>query len=205
MEFSFSQKFKSLIVSFDGFFRSCLLESSLVTLTAWKDLISSYFFVLRPFISRVANFAQWFLRKGVMEPALLGVFLVALQLDHAPKYSNQVWGWGYMKEDLVIYKELFSCRIFGISKLFLKQKSFWHWFKANSFCRNSSDSYEEVFRSDENFFVLILMKMWSDIWLVTKGWNLNLRVNENRVSTKMWRTRNDIWLVIKRFKFQFEG
>jgi len=48
-------------------------------------------------------------------------------------------------------------------------------------------------------------KIWSDIWLVTKGWNFNLRVNENRVSTKMWRTRSDIWLVTKRFKFQFEG
>ena len=58
MEFSFSQKFESLIVSFDGSFRSCLLESYLVTLTTWKDLISSYFFVLRPFISRVTNFAQ---------------------------------------------------------------------------------------------------------------------------------------------------
>jgi hypothetical protein len=62
MEFSFPQKFESLIVSFDGSFdgsfRSCLLESYLVILTTWKDLISSYFFVLRPFISRVANFAQ---------------------------------------------------------------------------------------------------------------------------------------------------
>jgi hypothetical protein len=25
-------------------------------------------------------------------------------------------------------------------------------------------------------------KIWSDIWLVTKGWNFNLRVNENRFS-----------------------
>jgi len=40
-------------------------------------------------------------------------------------------------------------------------------------------------------------KIWSDIWLVTKGWNFNLRVNENRFSTKMWRTRSDIWLVTK--------
>jgi hypothetical protein len=48
-------------------------------------------------------------------------------------------------------------------------------------------------------------KIWSDIWLVTKGWNFNLRVNENRISMKMWRTRSDIWLVTKRFKFQFEG
>jgi hypothetical protein len=30
------------------------------------------------------------------------------------------WGCGYMEEDLVIYKELFSQRTFGISKLFQK-------------------------------------------------------------------------------------
>jgi len=34
---------------------------------------------------------------------------------------------------------------------------------------------------------------------------ISMRVNENRVSTKMWRTRSDIRLVTKRFKFQFEG
>jgi len=27
-------------------------------------------------------------------------------------------------------------------------------------------------------------KIWSDIWLVTKGWNFNLRVNENRFYVK---------------------
>jgi len=107
---------------------------------------------------------------------------IALQLDHARKCLNKVWGWGYVKEDLVIYKELFSCRIFGISKLFQTQKSFWHWFKANSFWGNSSDSYGEVFRCDENFLFWFWWKIWSDIWLVTKGWNFNLRVNENRFS-----------------------
>jgi hypothetical protein len=34
MEFSFSQKFESLIVSFDGSFSFCLLESYLVILTS---------------------------------------------------------------------------------------------------------------------------------------------------------------------------
>jgi hypothetical protein len=48
-------------------------------------------------------------------------------------------------------KELFSCRNFGISKLFQTQKSFWHRFKANLFWRNSSNSYGEVFRNDKNF------------------------------------------------------
>jgi hypothetical protein len=111
-----------------------------------------------------------------------------------------------MKEGLVIYKELFSCRIFGISKLFHKQKSFWHRFKADSFWRNSNDSYGEVFRCDQN----VLFWFFDEKYEVTfgwsqEGWNFNLRVNENRVSTKMWRTRSDIWLVTKRFKFQFQG
>ena len=48
-------------------------------------------------------------------------------------------------------KEVISCRIvFGIPKLFQTQKSFWHRFKANSFWRNSSASYGEVIRTDEN-------------------------------------------------------
>jgi hypothetical protein len=38
-----------------------------------------------------------------------------------------------------------------------------------------------------------------------KGLNFNLRVIENRLSTKMWKTQSDIWWVTKRFKFQFEG
>jgi len=61
-------------------------------------------------------------------------------------------------DEAIWRKELFSCRIFGISKLFQMQKSFWYWFKANSFCRNSSDSYGEVFRSDENFLFWFLVK-----------------------------------------------
>jgi hypothetical protein len=71
---------------------------------------------------------------------------------------------------------LFSCRNFGISKLFQTQKSFWHWFKANSFWRNSSDSYEDVFRCDENFFCFAFVEKYE----VTLGWS-------------------------KRFKIQFEG
>jgi len=90
-----------------------------------------------------------------------------------PKYSNQVWGWGYMKEGVVIYKELFSCRIFGISKLFLKQKSFWHRFKADSFWRNSNDSYGEVFRCDENF----LFWFFGEKYEVTFGWSQKVEIS----------------------------
>ena len=41
MEFFFSQKFESLIVSFDGFCPSCLLEKFLTILASMKDLMSS--------------------------------------------------------------------------------------------------------------------------------------------------------------------
>jgi len=117
MEFSFSQKFESLIVSFDGSFRSCLLESSLVILTPRKDLISSYFLVLRPLSQWLPTLPDSFLERESWSQ-LYQMLLIALQLDHAPKYANQVWGWGYVKESLVIYKELFSQITFGISKLF---------------------------------------------------------------------------------------
>jgi len=139
-----------------------------VILTSRKDLISSYFFVLVPLSQGLPILPDIFLRKGIMEPALSCIF-IAPQLDYASKYLIRVWGWGYMKEDLVFDKELFSCRIFGISKLFQTQKSFWHRFKANSFWRNSSDSYKEVFRSDENSLFCFwwnceVMFDWSKKW-----------------------------------------
>ena len=113
-----------------------------------------------------------------MESALPDVFDCPLAWSCPPVFNS---GLGLRLCEGRFDKELFSCRIFGISKLFQTHKSFWHWFKANSFWRNSSDSYVEVFRSDENFFCFdFWWKIWSDIWLVTKGWNFNLRVIENR-------------------------
>ena len=141
-----------------------------------------------------------------MESALPDVFDCPLAWSCPPVFNS---GLGLRLCEGRFDKELFSCRIFGISKLFQTQKSFWHRFKANSFRRNSSDSYGEVFRRDENFFLFWflvknmkwhlvghkrlkfqfegywepLVKMWrtpSDIWLVTKGLNFNLRVIENR-------------------------
>ena len=72
MEFSFSQKFESLIVSFDGSFRSCLLESYLVILTSMRGMTSTYFFVHKPLsegLSASPNILC-FLRRGIMESAL---------------------------------------------------------------------------------------------------------------------------------------
>jgi hypothetical protein len=60
-----------------------------------------------------------------MESTLLCIFGLP-QLDHASLVFDLgfFFGWGYVKEGLVIYKELFSCKNFGISKLFQTQKSF---------------------------------------------------------------------------------
>jgi len=52
-------------------------------------------------------------------------------------------------------------------------------------------------RVNENRLSTKMWKTQSDIWWVTKGWNINLRVIENRLSTKMWKTQSDIWWVTK--------
>jgi len=146
-------------------FLSCLLESSLVILTSGKGFISSYFFVFHLLSQGLPILPGIFLIKGIMKPTLPGVF------DCPPAWScPQVFnsGLGMRLCEGRFDKELFSCRNFGISKLFQTQKSFWHRFKANLFWRNSSDSYREVFRSDENFLFWFWWKIWSDSWLVKK-------------------------------------
>jgi hypothetical protein len=57
-------------------FRSCLFELYLVILTSRKDLMSSYFFVLRPLSQGLPIFPGIFLKKGIMEPALPCIFLL---------------------------------------------------------------------------------------------------------------------------------
>jgi hypothetical protein len=109
-----------------------------------------------------------------MEPALPDIFLLLPSFIMPPSVQ-----FGFGDEALrrkVWLGVVFMQKHFGISKLFQTQKSFWHRFKANSFWRNSSDSYWEVFRSDENFVVLLLA---------------------NNVK---WRLVDQKW-----FKFQFEG
>ena len=123
MEFFFSQKFESLIVSFDGSFRSYLLESYLVILTSMRGMTSTYFFVHKPLSEGLSASPNifCFLRRGIME-SVLCVLVDCPTVWSCLQVFNLgfPWGWGYMEEDLVIYKELFSQRTFGISKLFQK-------------------------------------------------------------------------------------
>jgi hypothetical protein len=127
-----------------------------------------------------------FSMKGIMEPALLGDFDCPPAWSY-PQVFNSGWGWGYMKKGLVFDKELFSCRIFGISKLFQTQKSFWHRFKANSFWRNSSDSYGEVFRCDENFLFWFFGEKY-EVHEVTSGWSQKVEISIwGLLRTVFWR------------------
>ena len=102
-------------------FRSC--KSYLVILTSERDMTLAYFFAHKLLSEKFSTLSNtfYFLRKGIMEPTLY------VLVDCPPVWSClQVfnlgfpWGWGYVEEDLVIYKGLFSRRIFGISKLFWK-------------------------------------------------------------------------------------
>jgi len=123
MEFSFSQKFESLIVSFDGF--SALAYSNHI-LWFWplKGYNISILLCPQTFIWRIVSFAQHFLfsynRNHGASPMCFGGLpppvWSCLQVFNLGFPS----GWGYVEEDLVIYKELFSWRIFRISKLFWK-------------------------------------------------------------------------------------
>ena len=116
-------------------FHSCLLKSYLVILSSRKGLMPSYIFVLHPLSQGLPVLLDIFLRKGIMEPTLPCVF------DCPPAWSCppsvQFWftlGWGYVRVSLgFLYNEMFSCKIFGTSKLFQPQNLFWHWFKINLF------------------------------------------------------------------------
>ena len=116
-------------------FHSCLLKSHLVILTPGKVLMPSYIFVLHPLSQGLPILPNIFLRKGILEPALPCVF------DCPPAWSCPLnvqfrfsLGWGYVRVSLgFLYNEMFSCKIFGTSKLFQPQNSFWHWFKTNLF------------------------------------------------------------------------
>ena len=106
-----------------------------------------------------------FLKKGILESTLPCIFYCPPAWS-SPQVFNSRLGMRLCEGRLD--KKLFSCRNFGISKLFQTQKSFWDRFKANSFWRNSSDSYGEVFKSDGNFLFCFWWKIWSDTWLVKK-------------------------------------
>ena len=93
-------------------------------------------------------------------------FLIAPQLDHAPKYLIQVWGWGCMKEDLVFDKELQNFWNFKVipdtkiiltsiqSKLILKKFKWFLW---------------RGFQMWWKFFCFAFgEKIWSDTWLVKR-------------------------------------
>ena len=77
-----------LTVNFNGFFA---LAYSSHLLTSRKSLISSYFFVIHPLSQGLPILPGIFLeRESESQP--YQEFLIAPQLDHAPKYSIRVWG-----------------------------------------------------------------------------------------------------------------
>jgi hypothetical protein len=149
-----------LAVNFDGFFAlaysSHLLWSWPLEKTWYHHTSLSSILYLKG-----CQLCPTFFRKGIMEPALPYVFFYCPLVWSCPQVFNS--GLGMSLCEGRFDKELFSCKNFGIPKLFQTQKSFWHRFKTNSFWRNSSDSYGEVIRNDENFLFCFWWKTWSDI------------------------------------------
>ena len=159
-----------LVVDFDGFFAPAYSSHLLWSWPLWRTWYHHPSLSSAPLSQGLPILTGIFLRRGIMEPTVPCIFICPPDWS-CPQVFNSGLGMRLYEEDLVFDKELFSCRIFGISKLFQTQKSFWHPFKANSFWRNSSDSYEEVFRSDENSLFCFCWKCE-----VTFGWSKKFQI-----------------------------
>jgi len=115
------------VVSFDD---SSLFLTQVISydLNLWERLDFNTLLCLQTFISMVISYALYFcfFRKGIIELTLLCVFWIALPAWSCSQVFNLgiLWGWGCVKKYFVIYKELFSWRIFEISKLFQHKNQF---------------------------------------------------------------------------------
>jgi hypothetical protein len=85
----------------------------------------------------------------------------------------------HSEEIQVIPIERFSDVMKNFCFVFLMKNMKWHLVGHKRLKFQFEGYWEPSF--DEN------VKTWSDIWLVTKGLNFNLRVIENRLSTKIWK------------------
>jgi len=95
-------------------------------------------------------------------------FFIAPQLDHAPKYLIRVWGWGYMKEDLVFDKICFNAEFFWNFKVIPNTKIILTLIQSKLILKKFKWFLWRGFQMWWKPFVLLLTKMWSDIWLVKK-------------------------------------
>jgi len=140
-----------------------------VILTSRKDLMSSYFFVLRPLSQGLPILPGIFLRKGIMKPALPRVF------DCPPAWScPQVFNSGL---GMRLYEEGLTRSCFH-AKILEFQSYSRH---KNHFDIDSKQIYSEEIQviPIERFSEVMKTfcfdfgeKIWSDIWLVKKMvWN----------------------------------
>jgi hypothetical protein len=96
-----------------------------VILTSKKSLISSYFFAYQPLSQRLPALTYIiiiFLRKEIMKPALLYVFWISPQLDHALKCSIWVFFKDKAENRFGYVQGVGFMENFGILKLFPNTK-----------------------------------------------------------------------------------
>ena len=158
-----------------------LLLTRVVILTLRKGLISSYFFVPRPLSQWLLILPDIFLREGIIEPALPGVFDCPSAWSCPPSVQfrfreeamwRKVWQGVVFMHNFWNFKAIPDTEIIFTSiqsKLVLKKFKWFQW---------------RGFQKWWKFFILLLVKIWSDIWFVKKGLNFNLRVIENQIGSK---------------------
>jgi len=158
MEFSFSQKFESLIVSFDGSFCSYLLESYLVILTTLRVQYQRA-------LSLGYQLCLAFFMETWSQPYYVFVKLPP-QFDHVSKCL--IW---IFLGDEAMWKKIWLFTRNCFHEEFLEfqsyfKKSFWCLFKTNLFWKIQAiliDRFAWVLKK----FVLFLVR-WGDVWLVKR-------------------------------------
>jgi len=157
-----------------------------VILTSGKGLISSYFFVLHPLSQGLSILPDIFLRKGIMKPALPGVFYCPPAWSCPQVFNSGLgirlyegrfgfWQGVVFMQNFWNFKAIPDTEIILTSiqsKLILKQFKWFLW---------------RGFQKWWKLFVLILVKNMK--WhLVGKKYGLkfNLKVTENRFSKHLF-------------------
>ena len=132
MEFLFSQNFESLIVCFNGSFRSCLLKSYLVILTSEGDHHSCFPTTLYLKDCQLCTISHVFLEEESWSQPYV-FWWIAPQFDHASKCSI----WVFLGDE-AMWKQIGYLQGVVFMKTFwnfkaIPKKSFWCLFKTNLF------------------------------------------------------------------------
>ena len=132
-------------------------------LTLRKDLISSYFFILHPLSQGLPTLPGIFLRKGIMEPALPGVFYCPPSLIMPPsvqfRFGDEAM-WRKVWQGVVFMQNFWNSKTIPDTEIILTS------IQSNLILKKFKWFLWRGYKNDENFLFCFWWKTWSHIWLV---------------------------------------